>query len=619
MISRRVVFVGLTIGTAAVVALIGACNDVNAPRRQLSQASPIARSWDAPDAPSASFTVDRLYGGYSDSTTLIARFPEKTFVYVIGTGFSVRHDVSGMNQADQTFNANSVSLTVLNANGTTRTITFGDNGKQVSDTISPAFTLMDAGSTLWKVYRPSWNASNLTITNLFWNGHWINCSPTTTPCYTFEGGQTISVVAPHASYTAHADSQSYGVGSTATIHMPVSPSRISGNVTPVQVDSALWTAAPDSLGGDAADTIPLNACGNYRWDAQVTDYLCDHTVKGAGTLTLIGHANGYRMAPQVPIAVSGPTLTLTAKPNAIAAGDSVTFTPKWSDGYAITVATNGWKWKPDTLPNLISQDGGDCTSSQTTCRKPIRQNGWMYVTVLRNGKQRTAKAQVTVSPCPNPDGDKILDEPIVRSKFVSMLDSTHTDLPPGDGIVEPDSVGTRREQGAWIFKRSDGSVYVVDDPPDPFTRSTECSFTSAVKDSTDLKNLKENSKDSLVGHAHTHTGKTGQELFGCGVRNGVEFWRGPWDTLSTRHKGYAPVTSNNGGGSDADWHHADVWHANEYVIKPGGLMTDFDIPPGDGPQVYTLKPNINPDQRFTNVTRVVIKGNRNAACDWHSN
>src|SRR6185312_13709685 len=98
-----------------------------------------------------------------DSTTLIARFPERTFVYVIGTGFSVRHDVSGMNQADQTYNANSVQLTVLNANGTTRTITFGDNGKQVSDTIATAFTLMEAGSTLWKVNRPSWNASSLTI------------------------------------------------------------------------------------------------------------------------------------------------------------------------------------------------------------------------------------------------------------------------------------------------------------------------------------------------------------------------------------------------------------------------------------------------------------------------
>ena len=393
MISRRVGIVTITAGTAATLAVIGACNDVSAPRRSLQQTPPISRDWITPDAPSAYFAVDPLYGGYSDSTALISHFPEQTTVYLIGSGFSVRHDVSGMNQPDGTYNAYSVSLQEVMPNGSTQWITFPNNGGQASDTVVWSFI---PGSSLTKVVRPSWSPSNLTIRNVLWNGHWINCSPTTTPCYTFSGGQTISVVPIPASFTARSDSATYAIGSTAKIAMTTSPLLILGSHTPIHIDSALWAPAADSLGGDAADTIPLSGCSNYRWDDMyhAVDWLCDHPVKGAGLLTLIGHANGYRVAAPVPISLSGPTLKLTVNRPRTHVGDTVTFTPSWSDGAAIVVSS--WKWKPDSLPNLITQDGGDCTSSQTTCTRPIRQNGTMFVTVTRNGRQRTARARVTV-------------------------------------------------------------------------------------------------------------------------------------------------------------------------------------------------------------------------------
>lgn len=319
-------------------------------------------------------------------------FPNRA-VYIIGAGKIVKHDQAGV-LGDQSFNAASVAISETFPNGTSQILQFPNNNQQASDTIP--FT-MQPGTSLIKVSRGSWSPSNLTISNLYWNGRWINCSPTTTPCYTFDGGHTISVVPIPASYSARSDSQTYALGSSAKISMTTSPLNMIGAHTPIHVDSALWSAAPDSLGGDAADTIPLNACTNYRWDNQYTpvDWLCDHIVKGSGTLTLIGHANGYRMAPQVQIAVRGPTLKLTALPSGdLVTGDTVNFSPSWSDGYQISAT--GWKWVPDSMPNLISQDGGDCPSTASACTRPIRQNGTMYVTVLRDGKYRTAHVKLTV-------------------------------------------------------------------------------------------------------------------------------------------------------------------------------------------------------------------------------
>lgn len=271
-------------------------------------------------------------------------------------------------------------------------------------------------------------------------------------------------------------------------------------------------------------------------------------MNGAGTITLIGHANGYRMAPQVPISITGPTLKLTATPHEVAAGDTVTFTPTWSDGYAITIATNGWKWKPDTLPNLISQDGGDCTSSQTTCIKPMRQNGWMYVTVLRGGKRRTAKARVTVVPrCQT--GDPILDSPAVQQVLRQLWKHSN----PDDGITN-----NRREQAAVIYRNPTTGEYSAMEWPNP-TYNTPCRSgpgNPAVSPAPPM--------EWIVAQVHTHPFHAFDGLpYNCTGKLDPGQWAF-----------YDPVT--NGGPSKADWEQIDsfrAWDANftdrkipEYVI-----------------------------------------------------
>lgn len=539
----------------AVVTLgvLAGCDKALSPRRHLDPESSGLRDWNAPNHVSAQLTADRLTGGGATNGPL-GVYDTRTVVVVVASGFVVQHDEYGFNAdvnwgpggGDNTLNPPKVAVLEAWANGS-KAWQFPYNNKQSADTItidllaghSITNVVRDAtpGLTHWPWYKQSTN-------------QYVYCNTTTSPpCYTFSGGHTIDITAPNATFTAQADSSTYSIGSTAKIAMTRSPLTINGISTPIQVDSALWSPAPDSLGGDAADTIPLNACSNYRFVG--TDYLCDHVVKGAGKLTMIGHANGYRVAREVTISVRDARLTLKAIPVPVRAGDTVTLTPHWSDGYQVVVSS--WKWQPDTLPNLITQDGGDCTSAQTTCRKPIRQTGWMFVTATRDGRPRTAKARVTLIPCPT--GDDVLDDIDFRTVAKSAWDTSGADSKPAQD---------RRERGFWRWDSAGVKTRTIMNGP--HSGDTPCRNTIAP----DTIPLGWDADAS----AHIHPFQLGDRLpANCG----------PYPPGVKAYHGYG-----DGGFSGADWHSA------VQEGKPGYAI--------DKDSVYRADPSAPLDSTYNNKT-----------------
>ena len=527
----------------------------------------------------------------------------QTVIQVIASGYVLQHDNFGaypdFNWGPGSRAAGLTSAVVDEAfpNGTATTVGFNYNNNQVADTIT---MMMFPGYSLYKAQR------GLTSGLRRWpwyNGYtyyWCD-TYTNPPCYTFSGSYLISVSAPAATFTAVSDSSTYGSGSTAEIFMTRSPLTVAGLSTPLQVDSALWQAAADSLGGDAADTVPLNACSNYRWVS--TDYACDHAVKGSGTMTIIGHANGYRVTRQVGIAVRDPALTLSADPSATAPGDTVWFTPRWSDGAPVVVSS--WKWLPDTLPNLISQDGGDCTAAEVVCKKPIRQTGWMYVTATRNGKQRTAHARVTMlckAAFPDPTvNDPVLDNGAIRKAFMNLLNKSGPNLDPGDGIADGDSVGNKREHGGYLFRRTDGSIYFVEDTT---AFATECTIHLGTGDQ-----YKQNPSDSLIAIVHTHPTKSGDDVYGCppqaaggaGSSNQQLLSRGKWD--NSRITPQKRSDRSTGGGSLwGDW--ITVYATTDgYVVNADG-------------EVWKLPKYLLFSEQSGNNLVTKYTGNSNSACNW---
>lgn len=374
-----------------------ACTDLMNPRRRPEQAQPPLRNWDQPDAPTAVLTPSATNGG--GSVDLNASFPVTTVVDVIATGYVVQHDNFAFYPDNNLAPGGDVSGTPMVsvierfANGATSAFVFPFNNRLSADTIT---MVMNPGTSILSAARNPSSGLRRWPWYQYWTYQYIYCDTyTNPPCYTFSGSHTVSVVPKQASYSARADSSLYSIGETATIGMTTTPGAMAGSRTPIQVDTAQWVPDPDSLGGNSDDSVRVIGCTNYRWSDPTnnsgSDWLCDHAIVGAGTLTLIGHANGFRQSPSVHIGVRDPRLTLDANRSRVHAGDTVVFTPSWSDG--ITPVPYAWKWFPDSLPQ---PNQPDCGQAYLTCSQTVRVSGTMKVWVMRAGIKRAASKHVTV-------------------------------------------------------------------------------------------------------------------------------------------------------------------------------------------------------------------------------
>ncbi|MFL5614057.1 MAG: hypothetical protein ACJ796_10390 [Gemmatimonadaceae bacterium] len=297
-------------------------------------------------------------GGSAD---LNASYPVRAIVNVIASGYVVQHDEYGFNSdvdwgpggRANTLNPPKVAVVRTNVGGGSSAWQFAFNNNQVADTLVMD---MPAGTSILSVVRDATPGLRHWPWYKYWTNQYVYCDTyTSPPCYTFSGSHSISVVTPSATFAALADSAAYSYGSTATITASKSPLTVSGISTPFQIDSALWSRAPDSLGGDPLDTASSNGCINFRWAGN--DRVCDRVVKGAGTLTLIGHANGFRVTSQVQIGFRTPSIAVTADGDDLGEGDPITFTAQVTPAnYPYQIV--GWSWQDDNPGGVIADRVG---------------------------------------------------------------------------------------------------------------------------------------------------------------------------------------------------------------------------------------------------------------------
>jgi hypothetical protein len=228
--------------------------------------------------------------------------------------------------------------------------------------------------------------------NEVWNP---GCGPTWNQCYLYCGGWyppscfqfagdagAVNIERLEASMVVTVDSGGVPIAPGAQVTFAVRPNvtTLAGFSVPYQLDTAAWVPDPDSLGGEASELAVTGACSGG------TD--CRRTMNGSGTIRLVAHVNGKGFEYTQHFAM--PVLTLRPLPEEFDKGDSVIFTPAWSDNTSILAGqVSGWTWAPDT--------GGvstPCAAGTLPCGKRISAPGQMSVTVSRGGVSRSTKVHV---------------------------------------------------------------------------------------------------------------------------------------------------------------------------------------------------------------------------------
>ena len=198
---------------------------------------------------------------------------------------------------------------------------------------------------------------------------------------------------------------------------------------PVAVDSMHWVPDSATSGGESTE---LPADGTTECQSA---YLpaCKRKIVGSGTFSLAAWVNGRLITKSVHI--DALFLRLRAKPQFGAAGDTVRFTPQWSDGDTVLASTvQGYSWTADTLPGRTAGCG-----AVASCLSTVYESGVMVVTVQRNGVTRTAKVHAVRVPCPT--GDSLLDNPELRSNLAYLDEARFASTSPGN----------RLETGAYLY------------------------------------------------------------------------------------------------------------------------------------------------------------------------
>jgi hypothetical protein len=77
-------------------------------------------------------------------------------------------------------------------------------------------------------------------------------------------------------------------------------------------------------------------------------------------------------------------LLVTASPSSVMAGDTVTFTASRNDGYALP-GVERWIWRPKDSTQAARTVA--CTTTSTTCRTAVYEDGWMFAQAELDGLQ----------------------------------------------------------------------------------------------------------------------------------------------------------------------------------------------------------------------------------------
>ena len=170
---------------------------------------------------------------------------------------------------------------------------------------------------------------------------------------------------------------------------------------------------------------------------------CRKPFTRSGTLTVYATVNGDVKQKSVAIEVT-PRLTLTATPQAVQPGGSVTFSYTVTGTGGAWVGNPTWVWQPDSGQGGLSSP----CYSQNPCTRALTKSGTMTVTVVvypgdNSQDALTASVHVSVPPCQT--GNPMIDSPEVQPGLNDLFASSLT-----DGV----------ERGAWLMQRSDGSYYL---------------------------------------------------------------------------------------------------------------------------------------------------------------
>lgn len=499
--------------------------------------------------------VDTLYGGSSDTTRQQKPVPYVTIMKVTGS-YSVsvmknRYPVSDPDPA-VLYARHGLGITIQSGTSSSNVAFSGTTDGELS-----MFVTLNRNARISRAYHGGG-------TNGSQSGAWPEdgtpwqCGTQySDPCYKYVGtGGSVSITPLQGTLMLNADSTTVSIGSK--VRFWIDSSVVEGKSLGIEVDSVNWTPDPESQGGESTQAQKQYACIFSGWPLT-----CLKEILGSGTLEVIAHVNGFRTVQTKHISVREGALTLIADRQFVGQGDTVTFTPKWSDSAAIQI----WDWT--FIPDSGADVTGGCPSYMPICKRAIKQSGTMRVRVARNGKLRSAHAHVTIIICPT--GDNRLDDPNVRKGFAEMWRQSHADSASGSGIDpnNPIATGWRKERASWVILRANGRYDVIQAD---LHSSTECTISPDLSHYDRIKATL-SPGDSIVAFAHTHPSMPRDTVYGnCDQKdafgNTIRVKRYPGDPQGVyARKG---ADSTKGGGSEGDWSFASQDIVDVYTMNAIG-------------------------------------------------
>lgn len=327
------------------------------------------------------------------------------------------------------------------------------------------------GSQLFPVkpYNEDWDNPGTPFQDtLVWGGMPVNATlrVTVSGTVTLGAPPTLSgnVMTKNTTYTG----QSIGpTGITGTYSTYGVPLQVTAGITSpayaLSIDSATGDGSIILRTGPSTSALLLHRNGIAgEWQCMSPQALPGETRQATcddGSMTLAYTHPGYYRTSQQTVSVERleDDVTLTANPQSVYAGDSVSFVanPLSSLGSG---GAMGWTWSADSGS---AQTQVTCPSSAAQCRAGIRESGimtvhWYFYTSPdgdASHKSRYASAHVTVElQCP--PVDSIMDSVSVRDSVASAWQRSN--YAPGSDQT------TRWEQGGWIIRGSDGRYSVLD-------------------------------------------------------------------------------------------------------------------------------------------------------------
>lgn len=427
------------------------------------------------------------------------------------------------------------------------------------------YVKLTSGQIIWKATHGGGTQPNQSGSRTNGTPWW--CGPAYNDfCYRYSGGGGSVKITPLQG-EMHILADSTAVASGSSVKFTLTADTVEGWALPIEVDSVKWIPAAADSGGELSEAANTNACFFSGAPLQ-----CSRKVLGSGKLRVIAHVGGFRKQVDQPITVTSPRIILVASKSTIKVkGDTVAFTASWSDGSEMKV--DQWRFIPDSGADATY----GCPAYMNPCKRPVQQSGSMEVKAYKGNNPRTARAHVTLIPCPAQEGSSFLDNMQVRHRLYEIMQASHPEKTP-DQFVDSTNwqfvTEGRHESGALFIRHPDGTF----DEIAPKVKSQNgCHWVIDRQQVDSLKNSLTPGDTLVIVHSHPHD--PGDAVFGgCPVSgaggSGIA-WRWPGDL----RPGIIPAWQDPffTGPSPGDWLDTST---EQYVI-------DHDL--GDSTQGYIYK------------------------------